>query len=32
MTGTAWLFLFCLFVGWLVAGRGSRTSAVVGQL
>ena len=31
MNGTAWLFLFCLFVGWLVARRGSRTSAVVGH-
>jgi hypothetical protein len=31
MSGTAWLFLFCLFVGWLVARRGGRTSAVVGH-
>lgn len=31
MSGTAWLLLFCLFVGWLVARRGGRTSAVVGH-
>jgi len=32
MNGTAWLFLFCLFVGWLVARRTSGTASTAGRM